>query len=129
MKTRRQFLTQASMSGFAGAVLSAGATQSPVRGGSRTASERNNTQQAAAATNAQEKYEPKRCSSVKAPMENVAGKVAFVTGGSSGIGLGIARAFTDAGMKVVIGYRTKRHFEEAMTYLQGAKDRVHALSV
>ena len=34
-------------------------------------------------------------------MKNVAGKVAFVTGGASGIGLGIAGAFVDAGMKVV----------------------------
>jgi NAD(P)-dependent dehydrogenase (short-subunit alcohol dehydrogenase family) len=35
-------------------------------------------------------------------MENVEGKVAFITGGANGIGLGIARAFVKAGMKVVI---------------------------
>lgn len=35
-------------------------------------------------------------------MEEVAGKVAFVTGGASGIGLAMVRAFTGAGMKVVI---------------------------
>ena len=35
-------------------------------------------------------------------MEDVTGKVAFVTGGASGIGLGIATAFVSAGMKVVI---------------------------
>jgi NAD(P)-dependent dehydrogenase (short-subunit alcohol dehydrogenase family) len=35
-------------------------------------------------------------------MENVEGKVAFITGGASGIGLGIARAFVNAGMQAAI---------------------------
>ena len=35
-------------------------------------------------------------------MQNLAGKTAFVTGGASGIGLGIAKALLGAGMKVVI---------------------------
>lgn len=67
--------------------------------------------------------------SVRAPMKDVAGKVAFITGGSSGIGLGIARAFADAGMKVAIGYRSKGHLDEAMAQLKSAGDRVHAISV
>jgi NAD(P)-dependent dehydrogenase (short-subunit alcohol dehydrogenase family) len=69
------------------------------------------------------------CAVVPAPMHDVAGKVAFITGGDSGIGLGIARAFTDAGMKVVITYRTRSHLDEAMKLLQGATDRVHAINL
>ena len=69
------------------------------------------------------------CPVVPTPMRDVAGKVAFITGGDSGIGLGIARAFTDAGMKVVITYRTRSHLDEAMKLLQGAADRVHAINL
>ena len=35
-------------------------------------------------------------------MQDVAGKVAFITGGASGMGLAMARSFSRAGMKVVI---------------------------
>ncbi len=69
------------------------------------------------------------CPTIPLPMKDVEGKVAFITGGDSGIGLGIARAFTDAGMKVVITYRTKSHLDEAMGYLKGAGDRVHAVNL
>ena len=69
------------------------------------------------------------CPVVPAPMRDVEGKVAFITGGDSGIGLGIARAFTDAGMKVVITYRTRSHLDEAMKLLAGAADRVHAINL
>jgi NAD(P)-dependent dehydrogenase (short-subunit alcohol dehydrogenase family) len=72
---------------------------------------------------------PGSCPSVPTPMRDVEGKVAFITGGDSGIGLGIARAFTDAGMKVVITYRTRSHLDEAMKLLQGATDRVHAINL
>jgi NAD(P)-dependent dehydrogenase (short-subunit alcohol dehydrogenase family) len=72
---------------------------------------------------------PKDCPVVPTPMKDVEGKVAFITGGDSGIGLGIARAFTDAGMKVVITYRTQAHLDEAMKYLEKAGNRVHAINV
>jgi len=35
-------------------------------------------------------------------MQDVAGKTAFITGAASGMGLGMARAFTDAGMQVML---------------------------
>ena len=69
------------------------------------------------------------CGPTNAPMRDVEGKVAFITGGNSGIGLGIARAFVDAGMKVAITYRSQSHLDEAMKYLQGAGDRVHAINL
>jgi NAD(P)-dependent dehydrogenase (short-subunit alcohol dehydrogenase family) len=72
---------------------------------------------------------PASCPTVATPMKDVEGKVAFITGGNSGIGLGIARTFLDAGMKVAITYRTKANLDEAMKHLQSAGDRVHAISV
>ncbi len=69
------------------------------------------------------------CTTTPAPMKDVEGKVAFITGGDSGIGLGIARACTEAGMKVVITYRTSTHLDEAMKVLESAGDRVHAINL
>src|SRR6202035_5158375 len=48
------------------------------------------------------------------PITDVKGKVAYITGGSSGIGLGIARVFYEAGMKVVIGYLDEQHIGDAL---------------
>ncbi|MBO0869865.1 MAG: SDR family NAD(P)-dependent oxidoreductase [Micromonosporaceae bacterium] len=60
-------------------------------------------------------------------MKDLDGRVAFVTGGNSGIGLGVARAFLDAGMKVALTYRSRGNLDEAMKSLHGYGDRVHAL--
>ena len=35
-------------------------------------------------------------------MQELAGKTAFVTGGASGIGLALGRAFAEAGMQVML---------------------------
>jgi NAD(P)-dependent dehydrogenase (short-subunit alcohol dehydrogenase family) len=51
-------------------------------------------------------------------MENVEGKVAFITGGASGIGLGMAIAFVNAGMKVVIADFRTDHLEESAAYFK-----------
>ncbi len=72
---------------------------------------------------------PEECAAFPMPMRDVAGKVAFITGGDSGIGLGMARAFAATGMKIVITYRTKRHLDQALAALRSARDRVHAVSV
>jgi len=47
-------------------------------------------------------------------MREVEGKVAFITGGSSGIGRGIAIAFARAGMQVVISGRRREHIDESL---------------
>lgn len=60
-------------------------------------------------------------------MNDFEDKVAFVTGGDSGIGLGIARALVNAGMKVAISYRTMAHLDEAMKVLEHAGNRVHPI--
>jgi NAD(P)-dependent dehydrogenase (short-subunit alcohol dehydrogenase family) len=53
------------------------------------------------------------------PMRDVEGRVAFVTGGGSGVGLGMARAFVGAGMKVAIADVRADHLEEATAALDG----------
>ncbi len=59
-------------------------------------------------------------------MKNLPGKTAFVTGGASGIGLGIAKALLGAGMNVVIADIRDDHLAEARLEL-GFPDRVLAL--
>jgi NAD(P)-dependent dehydrogenase (short-subunit alcohol dehydrogenase family) len=110
-RARRRFLEGSALvaAGTSAAALLANSTAAP----------------AASSTDAK----PEGCPATPAPMKDVEGKVAFITGGDSGIGLGIARAFTDAGMKAVITYRTQSHLDEAMTYLKGAGDRVHAINL
>jgi NAD(P)-dependent dehydrogenase (short-subunit alcohol dehydrogenase family) len=58
---------------------------------------------------------------------DVKGKVAYITGGSSGIGLGIARVFHEAGMKVVLGYRGDTHIGDALKLFPANDPRVHAI--
>jgi NAD(P)-dependent dehydrogenase (short-subunit alcohol dehydrogenase family) len=50
------------------------------------------------------------------PLRDVAGRLAFITGGASGIGLGMARAFSAAGMRVVIAYAQDDQLAAALTF-------------
>ena len=58
-------------------------------------------------------------------MREVAGMTAFITGGGSGIGFGMATAFSAAGMNVVIADVRQDHLDEAMKSFTGRQ--VHAV--
>jgi NAD(P)-dependent dehydrogenase (short-subunit alcohol dehydrogenase family) len=63
------------------------------------------------------------------PVKVVAGKTAFITGGASGIGLGMAHAFVKAGMKVVLADRRQDHIDAALGEFEraGQASQVHAI--
>jgi NAD(P)-dependent dehydrogenase (short-subunit alcohol dehydrogenase family) len=52
-------------------------------------------------------------------MQDLTGKVAFITGGASGIGLGMARAFLAEGMKVALADWNDAHIASAREQLSG----------
>ena len=62
-------------------------------------------------------------------MKDVAGKVAFITGGASGMGLGMARVFSAAGMRIVIADVRQDHLDSALRLFRGANAGVHAIRV
>jgi NAD(P)-dependent dehydrogenase (short-subunit alcohol dehydrogenase family) len=64
-------------------------------------------------------------------MKDLQGKIAFVTGGASGIGLGIVKAFLGAGMSVAIADLRQDHLDAALRELAsgGLRDRVHGIAV
>lgn len=53
-------------------------------------------------------------------MQQVEGKVAFVTGGASGIGFGIAQVFVSAGIKVVMADIRQDHLDTALQHFASA---------
>jgi NAD(P)-dependent dehydrogenase (short-subunit alcohol dehydrogenase family) len=60
-------------------------------------------------------------------MNNIEGKVAYITGGTKGIGHGIARTLINAGMKVAISGRNRKDAEIAAREL-GSEEQVLGLA-
>jgi NAD(P)-dependent dehydrogenase (short-subunit alcohol dehydrogenase family) len=62
-------------------------------------------------------------------MQDFSGKVAFITGAASGVGLGQARVFSRAGAKVVLADIRKEALEEALVWFRDARAPAHAIQL
>ena len=62
-------------------------------------------------------------------MKDFTGKVAFITGGASGAGLGQAKVYSEAGCKVVIADIRQDHLDEAKAYFKQKKAPFHAIKL
>jgi NAD(P)-dependent dehydrogenase (short-subunit alcohol dehydrogenase family) len=70
---------------------------------------------------------PDRGAAQKAPITDVKDKVAYITGGSSGIGLGIAQALHEAGAKVILGNYNDSQWAEALPKFPANDPRVKTI--
>ena len=60
-------------------------------------------------------------------MKDTYGKVAFITGGANGIGLGMAKAFLKGGLQVAIADVRQDRLDRVLPQLKEISDRVHAM--
>ncbi len=60
-------------------------------------------------------------------MKDFHGKIAFITGGASGLGLGLAKVFSEAGCKVVIADVRQSAVDEALAWFRGRNAAVHGI--
>lgn len=60
-------------------------------------------------------------------MKEAEGKVAFITGGASGMGLGMAKAFCAKGMKVILADLRQDALDEAIVYFREKNLPAHAI--
>ena len=60
-------------------------------------------------------------------MKDFQGKVAFITGGASGLGLGLAKVFSEAGAKVVIADIRQAALDEALAWFRAKNAPAHGI--
>jgi NAD(P)-dependent dehydrogenase (short-subunit alcohol dehydrogenase family) len=60
-------------------------------------------------------------------MQDFAGKVAFITGGGSGVGLGQAKVFAQAGARIVLADIRQDHLDRALAYFRDKGTPVHGI--
>ncbi|MBQ8974749.1 MAG: SDR family oxidoreductase [Oscillospiraceae bacterium] len=60
-------------------------------------------------------------------MKDFAGKIAFITGGASGVGLGQAKRLSERGCRIVIADFSQEHIDEAMAYFKAQNVPVHPI--
>ena len=106
---RREFLGAS-----AGALIAALAAREALAQGSAPAVPAPKAGTAPAARPGVFRLPPEPAVSQPPPLKDLKGKVAYITASSDGIGLGIARAASSAGMKVVIGYRNEERLKAAL---------------
>jgi NAD(P)-dependent dehydrogenase (short-subunit alcohol dehydrogenase family) len=62
-------------------------------------------------------------------MQDFKDKVAFITGGASGVGFGQAKVFSSVGCKVVMADIRQDHLDQAMEYFHDKDAEVHAIKL
>jgi NAD(P)-dependent dehydrogenase (short-subunit alcohol dehydrogenase family) len=62
-------------------------------------------------------------------MKDFKDKVAFITGGASGLGFGLAKVFSEAGCRIMIADIRKDHIEQALKYFGNKDADVHAVKL
>ena len=58
------------------------------------------------------------------PIQSFEGKIAFVTGGASGIGLGISKVLVERGAQVIMADLRPDHIEDALASFAGENPAV-----
>jgi NADP-dependent 3-hydroxy acid dehydrogenase YdfG len=115
---RRQFMGASAAFGAGGLLASIGLS------GCQTVGQGTPASAPAAASPGRPPSPPEPAMSQPPPLKDLKGKVAYITASSDGIGLGIARAASNAGMKVVLGYRNEERLKAALPLFKGDKGDV-----